>query len=77
MNKKPTTPAEVFRFQNNGIWEILHSLTEQLEDAKQIVTITSDVLSDYESVLKTISKHSVCEESRNDAKYVLKKYKIK
>lgn len=77
MNKNPKTPAEVFRFQNNGIWEILRSLTEQLEAAKQIVARGSDAMTDYEKVLKKIARYSDCPFSKSDAKYVLKKYQIK
>lgn len=77
MNKKPTTPAETFCFVDHGIWEILRSLTEQLEAAKQIVARGSDAMTDYEKALKKIARHSSCPFSKNDAKCVLKKYRIK
>jgi predicted DNA-binding protein YlxM (UPF0122 family) len=76
LSKKPKTITEAFVFQNNSINEILRNLTDQLEGLKQIVARGSDALYEYEKVLKTIAKHGegAC---KSDAKWVLKRHKIK
>ena len=76
MNKIPKTPAETLRFQG-GIWQELYYMECSFENLRQTVARIADAMADYESVLKTIAKHSSCKESKADAKYVLNKYKIK
>lgn len=75
--KTPKTIAEAFRFQNNSVNEILRNLTNELEALKQIVARGSDALSEYESVLKNVAKYSEQTSLADDAKWVLKRHKIK
>lgn len=77
MNKIPKTPAEVLRFVDNGICELLRDIEYKIGAVQQVNAHIADAITDYESVLKTIAKHSSCKESKADAKYVLNKYKIK
>lgn len=77
MNKIPKTPAEVLRFVDNGMCELLRDIEHKIGAVQQINARAADAMADYESVLKTIAKHSSCKESKADAKYVLNKYKIK
>lgn len=74
--KTPKTIAEAFRFQNNSVNEILRNLTNELEALKQVVARGSDALSEYESVLKNVAKHGE-DGLKDDAKWVLKRHKIK
>jgi len=75
--KTPQTIAEAFRFQNNSVNEILRNLTNELETLKQIVARGSDALTEYESVLKNVAKYSESKSLTDDAKWVLKRHKIK
>ncbi len=74
--RTPKTIAEAFRFQNNSVNEILRHLTSELEALKQIVARGSAALTEYESVLKSVAKHGN-DSSKADAKWVLKRHKIK
>ena len=75
--KTPKTIAEAFRFQNNSVNEILRNLTNELETLKQVVARGSDALIEYESVLKSVAKYSEQTALADDAKWVLKRHKIK
>ncbi len=77
MNKTAKTPAEVFRFTDNSINELTRDIEHKLGIVQQINARTADALTDYENVLKTIAKHSTCKASKDDAKWALKKHKIK
>jgi predicted DNA-binding protein YlxM (UPF0122 family) len=77
MNKTPKTPAEVFRFADNSVNELTRDIEHKLSIIHQINARTADALTDYETVLKTIAKNSSCEDSKSDAKWVLKRHKIK
>lgn len=77
MNKIPKTPAEVFQFVDNSVNELTRDIEHKLSIIQQINARTADALTDYETVLKTIAKNSSCEDSKNDAKWALKKHKIK
>lgn len=74
--KTPKTIAEAFRFQNNGVSEMLRNLTNEFEALKQVVARGSDALSEYESVLKNVAKYSKEKALADDAKWVLKRHKI-
>ena len=74
--KTPKTIAEAFRFQNNSVNEILRNLTNDLEALKQIIARGSDALTEYENVLKNVAKNGK-DGLKNDAKWVLKRHKIK
>lgn len=77
MNKIPKTPAEVLRFVDNGMCELLRDMHYKIGTVQQINARMADAMTDYESILKTIAKHSSCKESKSDARYVLNKHKIK
>ncbi len=77
MNKIPKTPAEVFRFVDNSVNELTRDIEHKLSIVQQINARTADALTDYEKTLKKIARYSSCPFSKNDAKYILKKYQIK
>ena len=56
---------------------MLRNLTNELEALKQVVARGSDALTEYETVLKSVAKYSEQTALADDAKWVLKRHKIK
>lgn len=55
-NRKPETPAELFRFAENSAPARMRALENEVATLRQLMALAADALTEYEEVLRFVAR---------------------